>query len=292
MIADIRMPPTGDAEGIRVARELRQRHPNVGVVVLSQYAGVGYALALLEDHAEGRGYLLKERVHDRAELVAALEVVAQGGTTIDPSLVRELIAAERQQPTSPIDELTPREREVLAEMAAGKSNAAIAESLVLTKRAVEKHVGRSSRSCSSKMTRWSAAGSRQSSCTSPRPRAHRRAIPSFRRIATDRGDAGDAARRLTPRTSLAATAPACHMGPVRPTSAHACMRAARCLRAPSTPPFGSVNVTPDRRPVAQATRSRGIGLWRSEQKPGVSFASPRSSSPWAGSWSPTRSSWA
>jgi DNA-binding NarL/FixJ family response regulator len=102
---------------------------------------VGYALALLEDHAEGRGYLLKERVHDRAELVAALEVVAQGGTTIDPSLVRELIAAERQQPTSPIDELTPREREVLAEMAAGKSNAAIAESLVLTKRAVEKHVG-------------------------------------------------------------------------------------------------------------------------------------------------------
>ena len=141
VITDIRMPPTGDAEGIRVARELRKRHPEVGVVVLSQYAGVGYALALLEDHAEGRGYLLKERVHDRAELVAALEVVAQGGTTIDPSLVRELIAAERQQPTSPIDELTPREREVLAEMAAGKSNAAIAESLVLTKRAVEKHVG-------------------------------------------------------------------------------------------------------------------------------------------------------
>ena len=141
VITDIRMPPSGDTEGIRVARELRRRHPDVGVVVLSQYAGVGYALALLEDHAEGRGYLLKERVHDRAELVAALEVVAQGGTTIDPSLVRELIAAERQQPTSPIDELTPREREVLAEMAAGKSNAAIAESLVLTKRAVEKHVG-------------------------------------------------------------------------------------------------------------------------------------------------------
>src|SRR4051812_17956476 len=141
VITDIRMPPTGDGEGIRVARELRRRHPEVGVVVLSQYAGVGYALALLEDHAEGRGYLLKERVHDRAELVAALEVVAQGGTTIDPSLVRELIAAERHQPTSPIDELTPREREVLAEMAAGKSNAAIAESLVLTKRAVEKHVG-------------------------------------------------------------------------------------------------------------------------------------------------------
>jgi DNA-binding NarL/FixJ family response regulator len=141
VITDIRMPPTGDSEGIRVARELRKRHPEVGVVVLSQYAGVGYALALLEDHAEGRGYLLKERVHDRTELLSALEVVAQGGTTIDPSLVRELIAAERQQPTSPIDELTPREREVLAEMAAGKSNAAIAESLVLTKRAVEKHVG-------------------------------------------------------------------------------------------------------------------------------------------------------
>jgi DNA-binding NarL/FixJ family response regulator len=141
VITDIRMPPTGDDEGIRVARRLRETHPDVGVIVLSQYAGAGYALALLEDGAEGRGYLLKERVHDRSELLAAIEVVAQGGTTIDPSLVQELLAADRQRHSSPLDDLTPREREVLAEMAQGRSNASIAESLVLTKRAVEKHVG-------------------------------------------------------------------------------------------------------------------------------------------------------
>ncbi|HEY7131373.1 MAG TPA: response regulator transcription factor [Candidatus Limnocylindrales bacterium] len=140
-IVDLRMPPTGDDEGIRVARRLRETHPGVGVIALSQYAGAGYALALLEDGAEGRGYLLKERVHDRHELVAAIEVVAQGGTTIDPSLVQELLAADRQRHASPLDDLTPREREVLAEMAQGRSNASIAESLVLTKRAVEKHVG-------------------------------------------------------------------------------------------------------------------------------------------------------
>ena len=141
VILDIRMPPSGDDEGIRVARRLRESHPDVGVVVLSQYAGARYALALLEGGAEGRGYLLKERVHDRSELLAAIEVVAQGGTTIDPSLVQELLAADRQRHASPLDELTPREREVLAEMAEGRSNASIAESLVLTKRAVEKHVG-------------------------------------------------------------------------------------------------------------------------------------------------------
>ncbi len=141
VIADIRMPPTGDQEGIRVARELRETHPDVGVVVLSQYAGAGYALALLEDDAAGRGYLLKERVHDRGELLSAIEVVAQGGTTIDPSLIQDLLAADRQRHDSPLNDLTPREREVLGEMAEGKSNAAIAESLVLTKRAVEKHVG-------------------------------------------------------------------------------------------------------------------------------------------------------
>ncbi|HEX5015034.1 MAG TPA: response regulator transcription factor [Candidatus Limnocylindrales bacterium] len=141
VIVDIRMPPSGDDEGIRIARQLRESHPDIGVVVLSQYAGAAYALALLEGGAEGRGYLLKERVHDRAELLAAIEVVAQGGTTIDPSLVQELLAADRQRHASPLDELTPREREVLAEMAEGRSNASIAESLVLTKRAVEKHVG-------------------------------------------------------------------------------------------------------------------------------------------------------
>ena len=141
VIADIRMPPSGDDEGIRVARRLRESHPEIGVVVLSQYSGAAYALALLEGGAEGRGYLLKERVHDRGELLSAIEVVAQGGTTIDPSLVQELLAADRQRDASPLDDLTPREREVLAEMAEGRSNASIAESLVLTKRAVEKHVG-------------------------------------------------------------------------------------------------------------------------------------------------------
>jgi DNA-binding NarL/FixJ family response regulator len=141
LIADIRMPPSGDEEGIRVARRLRETHSEVGVIVLSQYSGAGYALGLLEDGAEGRGYLLKERVHDRAELVAAIEVVAQGGTTIDPSLIQELLAADRQRHASPLQDLTPREREVLAQMAEGRSNASIAESLVLTKRAVEKHIG-------------------------------------------------------------------------------------------------------------------------------------------------------
>jgi DNA-binding NarL/FixJ family response regulator len=141
VIADIRMPPAGDDEGIRVARRLRETNPDVGVVVLSQYAGAAYALALLEGGAEGRGYLLKERVHDRGELLAAIETVAQGGTTIDPSLIQELLAADRQRTASPLDDLTPREREVLAEMAEGRSNASIADSLVLTKRAVEKHVG-------------------------------------------------------------------------------------------------------------------------------------------------------
>jgi DNA-binding NarL/FixJ family response regulator len=120
---------------------LRETHPDVGVIVLSQYPGAGYTLALLEDGAEGRGYLLKERIHDRNELLAAIDVVAQGGTTIDPSLVQELLAVDRMRHSSPLDDLTPREREVLAEMAQGRSNASIAESLVLTKRAVEKHVG-------------------------------------------------------------------------------------------------------------------------------------------------------
>ena len=135
------MPPGGDDEGIRIARTVRGTHPTIGVIVLSQYADAGYALSLLEDGAAGRGYVLKDRLHDRAELTAAIEVVARGGTTIDPGLVHDLLAADRPRQRSPLDELTPREREVLAEMAQGKSNAAIAESLVLTKRAVEKHVG-------------------------------------------------------------------------------------------------------------------------------------------------------
>jgi DNA-binding NarL/FixJ family response regulator len=141
VILDIRMPPSGDDEGIRLARRLRETDPGIGVIVLSQFAGPAYALALLEEGAEGRGYILKDRVHDRGELLAAIHVVAQGGTTIDPTLIDELIAVDRHPTLSTLDELTPRELEVLGEMAQGKSNAAIAETLVLTKRAVEKHVG-------------------------------------------------------------------------------------------------------------------------------------------------------
>jgi DNA-binding NarL/FixJ family response regulator len=140
-IVDIRMPPSGDDEGIRVATRLRERRPEVGVIVLSQFAGAAYAIELLEDHAAGRGYLLKERLRDANELGAAITTVAEGGTVIDPTLVQELLASDGATAGSPIDELTPREREVLAQMAEGKSNAAIADSLVLTKRAVEKHVG-------------------------------------------------------------------------------------------------------------------------------------------------------
>jgi DNA-binding NarL/FixJ family response regulator len=137
VLADVRMPPSGGDEGIRVANRLRTTHPDVGVVVLSQYADPHYGLDLVHDGAERRAYLLKERVHDRRELLAAIEVVAHGGSMIDPQVVRQLIDADR----SPLAALSPREREVLAEMASGKSNGAIAESLVLTKRAVEKHVG-------------------------------------------------------------------------------------------------------------------------------------------------------
>ena len=141
VITDIRMPPTGDDEGIRIARTLGETHPNVGVIVLSEYGEARYAVGLFENGAQGRGYLLKERVHDGSQLLAAIEVVAQGGTSIDPSLIQELLAADCSRQASPLDDLTPREREVLAEMAEGRSNASIAESLVLTKRAVEKHVG-------------------------------------------------------------------------------------------------------------------------------------------------------
>jgi DNA-binding NarL/FixJ family response regulator len=141
VLVDLRMPPTGDEEGIRVARQIRKDHPEIGVIVLSQYAGPAYALALLEDGAEGRGYLLKERVHDAHELRAAIEIVAEGGTMIDPTLIQEILAAYVAPRRTPLDDLSPREREVLAQMAEGKSNAAIAESLFLTKRAVEKHVG-------------------------------------------------------------------------------------------------------------------------------------------------------
>jgi DNA-binding NarL/FixJ family response regulator len=140
VVTDIRMPPTGTDEGIRLAAQLRETHPEIGVVVLSQYADPAYALALLESGSEGRAYLLKERVHDRAQLVAAIQAVAAGGSVLDSKIVEPLVAAKLQAERSPLTALTEREREVLAEIAKGKSNAAIADTLVLTKRAVEKHI--------------------------------------------------------------------------------------------------------------------------------------------------------
>jgi DNA-binding NarL/FixJ family response regulator len=140
VLTDIRMPPTSTDEGIRAATIFRETHPSVGVVVLSQFAEPSYALALLESGSEGRGYLLKERVHDRAQLTTALETVAGGGSVVDPKIVDMLVAENTRAERSPLAELTQREREVLAQIAQGKSNSAIADSLVLTKRAVEKHI--------------------------------------------------------------------------------------------------------------------------------------------------------
>jgi DNA-binding NarL/FixJ family response regulator len=138
VVTDIRMPPTFTDEGIRVAATLRERQPRMGVVILSSYADPEYALTLLESGVEGRAYILKERVHDRAQLVAAIHSVASGGSVIDPKVVAPLVL--RRAANSPLQHLTPREREVLAQIAEGKSNSAIAASLVLTKRAVEKHI--------------------------------------------------------------------------------------------------------------------------------------------------------
>jgi DNA-binding NarL/FixJ family response regulator len=140
VITDIRMPPTNTDEGIRVAAQLRDSHPEIGVVVLSNYADPAYALALLERGSEGRSYLLKERVHDRAQLVSAIHTVAAGGSVMDPKVVEPLMRSSGRADRSPLADLTARELEVLAQIAQGMSNAAIAEELVLTKRAVEKHI--------------------------------------------------------------------------------------------------------------------------------------------------------
>jgi DNA-binding NarL/FixJ family response regulator len=140
VLTDIRMPPTHTDEGIRLAAELRDSQPKVGVVVLSQYADPIYALALLGRGSDRRAYLLKERVHNRAELMAAIRAVADGGSMVDPKIVESLVAARGRAERSPLNELTAREREVLSEIAQGKSNTAIAEALFLTKRAVEKHI--------------------------------------------------------------------------------------------------------------------------------------------------------
>ena len=139
VITDIRMPPTGTDEGIQAAAWLRQNRPRVGVVVLSQYAVPAYAVALLEHGSAGRAYLLKERVASVDELARAIRAVAQGGSVIDPLVVDELVRARSQRHRSPLASLTVRESEILAEMAQGKSNAAIAAALTVTERAVEKH---------------------------------------------------------------------------------------------------------------------------------------------------------
>jgi DNA-binding NarL/FixJ family response regulator len=139
LVTDIRMPPTGTDEGIQAANQLRAEHPEVGVVVLSQYANPAYALALLAEGSAGRAYLLKERVAGVDDLVHAIREVAAGGSVIDPAVVEALVAANARSTASDVDRLTPREKEILGEMAQGKSNAAIAATLVLSERAVEKH---------------------------------------------------------------------------------------------------------------------------------------------------------
>jgi DNA-binding NarL/FixJ family response regulator len=138
VVTDVRMPPGDADEGIQAAERLRETNPDVGVVVLSQYANPSYALALIKRGSAGRGYLLKERVRDLGQLVTAINAVAEGGSVIDPKVVEALIAENARAEESPLHELTPRERDVLHEMAAGRNNAAIAEALVLSERSVEK----------------------------------------------------------------------------------------------------------------------------------------------------------
>ena len=138
VVTDIRMPPSDTNEGLQVAATLRATHPEVGVVVLSQFAQPEYGLALLEGGSEGRAYLLKERVQHQGQLVAAIEAVADGGSVIDAKVVETLVEARKRAESSPLAELTPRELDVLREMAEGKNNAAIAAALVLTERSVEK----------------------------------------------------------------------------------------------------------------------------------------------------------
>ena len=137
-IVDIKMPPTNTDEGLRAAKQIRDKHPEVGVLVLSQYVEPGYALELLGESAEGVGYLLKDRISDVEDFCAAVRRVADGGSALDPAVVSELVGRRRRD--DPLEELTPREREVLELMAEGRSNQAIAEKLVVTPRAVEKHV--------------------------------------------------------------------------------------------------------------------------------------------------------
>ena len=138
VLTDIRMPPSHTDEGIQAATRLRETHPEVGVVVLSQHAVPAYVLALMEGGCERRAYLLKERVNDLDQLFAAIHAVAEGGSVFDPKVVEALVAENARSDESPLNELTPRERDVLREMAEGKNNAAIAGALFLTERSVEK----------------------------------------------------------------------------------------------------------------------------------------------------------
>jgi DNA-binding NarL/FixJ family response regulator len=137
-IVDIRMPPTQTDEGLRAAKEIRELHPDVGVLVLSQYVEASYAMELLQDSAEGVGYLLKDRVADVADFAGAVRRVGEGGSALDPAIVSLLVG--RRRGSGPLDQLTPREKEVLELMAEGLSNAAVAARMFVTERAVEKHV--------------------------------------------------------------------------------------------------------------------------------------------------------
>jgi DNA-binding NarL/FixJ family response regulator len=140
VLSDVRMPPNHTDEGIRLANELRRSHPTIGVVILSQHADALYALALFDDGSDGRGYLLKDRVRDQAELSRALLEVARGGTVVDAKVVNELLAVRRQRETTGLETLTDREQEILALVAEGRSNGDIAKTLVVTKRAIEGHI--------------------------------------------------------------------------------------------------------------------------------------------------------
>jgi DNA-binding NarL/FixJ family response regulator len=137
-IVDIRMPPTHTDEGLRAAKEIRERFPDTGVLVLSQYVEPAYAMELLSESAEGVGYLLKDRVSDVDEFAAAVRRVGEGGSALDPTVVSQLVGRRRRE--DPLEDLSPREREVLELMAEGRSNQAISERLFITPRAVEKHV--------------------------------------------------------------------------------------------------------------------------------------------------------
>ena len=140
VVTDIRMPPSDSDEGLQIAAELRRTNPGIGVVVLSQYADPRYGLALIEGGSDRRAYLLKERIQHRGQLVNAIQTVAQGGSVMDAKIVEDLITQRVRAERSPLAGLTPRELEILALVAQGHSNQGVADELVLTKRAVEKHI--------------------------------------------------------------------------------------------------------------------------------------------------------